>query len=608
MTAPDETVYDVVIVGAGLSGSILAKQLGEAGKKVLVLEAGTAESRTFDGYQALLGNFFDTIFRTPGSPWGTNEDALSPDVPGVPVPGGGYFHQVGPVQYRSTYERTVGGTMQHWLGTCLRMLPEDFSLRTHFQRGVDWPIGYGELAPDYERAEWEIGVSADVADQAYGGVEFRPDYQYPMEPIPSSWLDQRFGAAVDGLTVRMAGEDHRVTVRNTPAGRNSMPRGDYRPVGAVNRAEDWGPVPEGQDLARDYGERCQGNSACVPICPVQAKYNALKTLSKGTQTGNVRVMTQAVASRVLGSERTITGVEYMAYDDPASPRHTLGVARGRTYVLACHAVENAKLLLHSGIGNSSGQVGRNLSDHPTMLVWGMMPERIGPHRGPLATSGIEDFRGGAFRGDHAAFRIELGNDGWLWPLGGPEFTVHDAVIRRNLTGRALRDTMFEEVGRQFRMGALIEQLPDPDNRVTIDPRFVDQLGLPRPVVNYDLDAYVREGMAAAHRVTTRMFQRAGVDDHTGPTDLAPTAAWHGQEYVWDGAGHYSSTHLMGSGPHDSVVDSNQRAWDSDNLHVVGPGSMPTMGTANPSLTVAALAFRTSRDILDQLEARDGRPV
>jgi len=599
-----EEEYDVVIVGAGLSGSIIAKQLAEEKAKVLVIEAGTDQSRTFDGYQAQLQTFYDTLFRTPGSPYGTNPDALSPDIPGVPGERSAYFEQIGPVDFRSTYERTVGGTILHWLGTCLRMLPEDFELGTRFGRGRDWPIGYDDLVPDYERAELEIGVSADVAEQEYLGIEFSPGYGYPMQPIPPSWLDQRLGKALDGMSVSLGGEERTLRVRNTPAGRNSTPNGDYKPVGAVNRGPDWAPIEAGQDLARDYGQRCQGNSACTPICPVQAKYNSMKTLAKAADTGHVRIVTQAVVSRVLvdADESHVTGVEYLSYDAPDSPRHTVSIARGRTYVLACHAVENAKLMLHSGIAARSGELGRNLCDHPVLLVWGLMPERIGAHRGPLVTSGIEDLRGGSFRGEHAAFRIEVGNDGWLWPKGGPQGTAVEAVIRRNLAGRRLREELHERIGRQFRLGALIEQLPDRDNKVTLDPRYTDQLGLPRPVVSYDLDAYVREGIAAAHGITSQIFQRAGVEDCTEPVnEITANVQWRGQTFAWDGAGHYSGTHLMGDDPTSSVVDGHQRVWGYENLHAAGPGSMPTMGTANPSLTVAALAFRTATDIIKQLK-------
>ena len=162
--------------------------------------------------------------------------------------------------------------------------------------------------------------------------------------------------------------------------------------------------------------------------------------------------------------------------------------------------------------------------------------------------------------------------------------------------------MHERIGRQFRLGALIEQLPDPDNRVTLDPRYTDQLGLPRPVVSYDLDAYVREGMAAAHGITSRIFQRVGVEDCTEPVnEITTNVQWRGQTFAWDGAGHYSGTHLMGDDPSSSVVDGHQRVWGYENLHAAGPGSMPTMGTSNPSLTVAALAFRTAADIIKQLE-------
>jgi choline dehydrogenase-like flavoprotein len=73
--------------------------------------------------------------------------------------------------------------------------------------------------------------------------------------------------------------------------------------------------------------------------------------------------------------------------------------------------------------------------------------------------------------------------------------------------------------------------------------------------------------------------------------------------VWDGAGHYAGTHLMGADARTSVVDSHQRAWDQDNLHVVGAGSMPNMGTSNPTLTVAALAFRAAADIREQPRGR-----
>jgi choline dehydrogenase-like flavoprotein len=594
--------YDVVIVGAGICGSILARQAAEAGLTVLVLEAGTDLARTFKGYESQLQTFYDALYKTPEAPWAYNPNAPEPEIPGVPTPGATYFVEKG-IPFGSTYARALGGTTLHWMGTCLRMLPEDFEFRTRFQRGRDWPISYEQLAPDYERAEWEIGVSADVADQEHLGVTFRDGYEYPMRRIPASYSDKRLGAKVDGMTVKLGAGEHTLLVRNTPAGRNSTPRGDYQPVGAVDRGKGFGPPVEGQDLARDIGERCQGNTSCVPICPVQAKYNALKTLSKAADTGRVTVMPRAVAARVLVDGREVTGIRYLRYASPDSPHHATQIARGTTYVLACHAVENAKLMLMSDLQSPNGLVGANLQDHPTLLTWGLAPEQVGAYRGPLSTSGIEDLRGGAFRSEHAAFRIEVGNDGWIWPTGAPDSTTADAVAE-GLFGRALRERLRDEVGRQVRFGCLVEQPPVEANRVTIGSEH-DPLGLPKPVIDYHVDDYVLAGMSAASTIAQEIFAKAGIENRTDPQKtFAFKAEYGGHTLIWAGAGHFAGTHLMGADASSSVVDDHQRSWQHDNLYLAGAGSMPSMGTSNPTLTVAALAFRTSRSIID--DAKRGR--
>lgn len=604
--------YDVVIVGAGISGSIIALEAVRAGRSVLVIEAGTDLARTYAGYQSQLQTFYGALFKTPESPWAYNPNAPQPDIPGLPTPGAGYFVERNAQPYGSTYARSAGGTTLHWLGTCLRMLPEDFDFRTRYGHGLDWPIGYDDLAPDYERAEGEIGVSGDVNDQAHLGVTFRDGYDYPMRRIPPSYSDKRLADAVGGMTVEIGGEQRELLVRSTPAGRNSTPRGDYKPVGAVDHGEGYRAPAEGQALARDIGERCQGNTSCVPICPVQAKYNAQKTLSKAATAGpgTVTVMPQAVVSRVCVEGRRVTGIEYLRYASPSSPEHTTGVARGRTYVLACHAVENAKLLLISGLQTPAELVGANLQDHPTMLTWGLAPEQVGAYRGPLSTSGIEDLRGGAFRSEHSAFRIELGNDGWLWPTGAPDSTVAHAVMNDGLFGRDLRKRLRDVVGRQVRLGCLIEQPPDPSNRVTLADE-TDALGLPRPAIAYGLSEYVLNGMATAAGIARQIFAEAGIQDCTDPDKSFAFRSVNprgGQDLVWAGAGHFAGTHCMGADPELSVVDSHQRSWQHDNLFVTGAGSMPCMGTSNPTLTVAALAFRASTELIANPEERGGSAV
>ncbi len=609
--------YDVVIVGAGIAGAILARALTRAGKSVLVLEAGTGTARTWGGYQSNLESFYTANAKTPESPYPYNPDAPQPNVLDIGIPGTGYFVQQGPVTFGSTYTRTAGGTTLHWLGTCLRMLPEDFALRSRFGVGLDWPLGYDELQADYALAEMEIGVSADVGEQEYLGIRFPQDYVFPMRKIPQSWLDQVLGRTIDGRTVELGGVRRALQVRSTPQGRNSIPNPDYRypegygppdgargyrPVGAVD------PRRRGQDLARDLGQRCAGNSACVPICPIQAKYNALKSLAQADG-DRLTVAVQAVAARVLVEPDggRVTGIEYQAYADPSSPAHTTRTARGRIYVLAAHAVENAKLLLASNLARSSGLVGRNLMDHPVVLRWGLLPEPAGAYRGPLSTSGIEDLRGGDFRRDLSAFRIEIGNDGWTWPTGAPATWIDQAVDPGNLFGPRLRAFLADTVPRQMRLGFLIEQTPDPGNRVTIDPQYLDPLGNYRPVIQYAFSDYVAAGMAAGNELATRLFQWLGVDDRTNPAgSFVSSYTWRNQELLWGGAGHFAGTHIMGTSQGSSVVDSWQRTWDHSNLYAVGCGSFPTIGTSNPTLTLAALSFRTARSILRDLEPAQAR--
>ena len=119
--------------------------------------------------------------------------------------------------------------------------------------------------------------------------------------------------------------------------------------------------------------------------------------------------------------------------------------------------------------------------------------------------------------------------------------------------------------------------------------------------------FVLEGMltgfaGAAGAVALLTLVYVGLTNlNGGLTDPAksfvPNVTWKGATYAWGGAGHFAGTHIMGTDPSNSVVDDRQRSWDYDNLVVPGPGSMPTMGTANPTLTVAALAFRTARDVI-----------
>jgi choline dehydrogenase-like flavoprotein len=587
-----DEAYDVVVVGAGVNGALIAKHLTRARLRVLVLEAGPSTASAFDGYTRHLDHFYSASGKGPESAWPPAANAPQPDTKDVRE-GDGYFVQAGPDKYASSYSRLLGGSTLHWLGVSLRMLPEDFELRSRYGVGRDWPLGYADLEPYYRSAEWEIGVAADVADQTHLGIEFPDGYDYPMRRIPPSYSDRVLAAAVDGMQVTVGGSSVELKVRSYPAARNSIPRRGYEPAGTLDERLE----------VQVLGQRCAGNTACTPICPIQAKYHAGKTLGQADR-GYLHVIAQAVASKILLDPVSgmVHGIEYQRYEDPDSSRHTVHVARGRAYVLAAHAVENAKLILASGLGTANGLIGQGLMDHPALYAWGLSPVPVGAYRGPLSTSGIEELRGGAFRAGHAAFRFDIGNDGWRPTTGAPDTTTKDAVTKAGLFGRGLRDHLANALSRQVRFSVAVEQLWSSANHVGIDCRYTDPLGNPRPVISYHIDDYTLAGMAAATGVYRQVFARAGIQDHTDPTNSAwfPEARYNGATFHYHGMGHFAGTHVMGRSKQDSVVDTDQRSWEHRNLYLVGSGSFPSMGTSNPTLTMAALTLRTAEHMLVEL--------
>ena len=592
--------YDVAIVGAGPVGAILARRLGAAGARVLVLEAGPAAGRTWAEYEANVEQYRAAGFKVPNSPYYSPPDAPSPNVldirkltPGSLPDDNGYFVQDGPLPFASDYLRSQGGTMLHWLGTCLRMLPNDFEAGSRYGRGRDWPLCYDELRPFYEEAELELGVAADVEDQRYLGQTFGPGYVYPMHRIPPSYLDRCVAGEVDGRSALLDGQPCELLVSSTPQARNSMPNPHY------DGGRGYEPI--GAHGAPHQGLRCEGNSSCIPICPVQAKYNPLKTWARVE--GDVELRTQCVVSRLIHSGRgPISALEYIAYSDgeqPAAPERVTATV----FVLAGNSIENAKLLLASGVPNSSDQIGRNLMDHPYVLAWALMPYAVGAFRGPSSTSGIEVLRDGPFRSQRAAFRMEICNWGWDFAAFAPYAGVASAV-GDGLFGAELRARLADRIPRQFHFGFLFEQLPNPANRVYVDDAYLDPLGIPRPRIRYDVDLYTRAGMRAARELWTQLFAYLGASDATEYWQTDPGyLSYDGQPYSYHGAGHNVGTHRMGDKREDSVVDSDQRCWDHENLYLIGCGSLPTIATSNPSLTMAALAVRSVGSLRDDLGLR-----
>lgn len=532
---------DVVVVGGGVAGLLATWRLAQAGVKVLVLEAGPRTNRS-----EAVHLYRTAVARTPESPY--------PDTPYAPRPSvlalDGYYVQAGPVFFKSTYERRLGGTTWHWLGTTLRHLPNDMRLRTLYGVGEDWPISYDELEPWYLEAEQELGVAGESAEDL--GSPRSGDY--PMKALPLSYLDRQIALAVDKLGY---------SVHVTPQARNS-------------RAFDGRPP-------------CCGSGTCVPICPIAAKYDASVHARKAEQLG-VHILDQAVVYHVdVDAEGLVSAVRFRR---PDGSEHR---ALGRLFVIAANAIETPKLLLMSrtdalpnGVANSSDQMGRNLTDHPVQLSWALARQPLYPYRSPLENAGIEDLRDGEFRRTRSAFRMAIGEDGWSFPGTTPDVLASD-LVKEGLRGEALQREIRERAARQFRFAILVEQMPLPENRVTPDFEQLDPFGIPRPRVDYRLDDFTLAGMAEGRRVADQIFDAMGVSERH-----------HAEEH--NGAGHLMGTYRMGYDPKTSVVDREQRSHDHANLFLLGAGVFPTVGTANPTLTLAALSLWAAQTIRRDLSA------
>ena len=670
------TDFDVVIVGSGISGAMTASVLSNQGYRVLILEASRPAGNRQDNID---------LYYSQAWPWPGNNGAPTPKYPAA-TPGAktregadnnwhnppdqgppynkGYWMQSGDYDFNSTYDRVLGGTTNHWMGTALRNFPDDFKLKSKIgcksPYARDWPIGYDDLVPYYYAAEKIIGVSGEKnmyqnlnQDLDMGNLGIPEEFEdYPMPVIPLSYSDQQLKSKIDGLKVQTPiGLEVPISVEKTPQARNSTMY-DNRP-------------------------RCMGNSSCTPICPIQAKYDASVTINRiiapltkeeiANKSKRVPVVIkhQSVVDKVvIGTDDKVAEISYIEYtlkkefsedgedllnpDDYAVDTKTNKTVTAKVYVLAAHAIETPKILLNSPwkngttAANSSDQVGRNLMDHICLVYWGLTSEPVYQYRGPGSTGCIPQFRNiPELRKEYAAFRIEIGNFGWSWPTFAPSTTLQNLIDpsaaaplpngetpppAKPLYGHALREELGRQISSQMRVAMELESVAVPDSRVTlateneyIDKTYpnspkTDSLGIPRPVLNYVLSKYTIDTAAFAKQVAMDIFEKAGITDYSWSDPLAPGFVKTGgtekkpEGFQLRGAGHVIGTTIMGEDPSNSVVNANQQCHDHENLFIVGSSVYPTTATANPTLTIAATSLRTGIKILEYLNPKISKPI
>jgi glucose dehydrogenase len=489
-----------------VAGALTAYKLAKAGFQVRILEAGPEVNRS----QAV-ANFAKTLDPAQTYPhslgdqprWGSDN---------------AYYQQVGPETFGGLYERAVGGTTWHWIGSCLRFLESDFELYKRYGVGADWPIELNELKRFYTEAESELGVSGSAA----------------MPALSSSFLDQQ---------VAKAALKYRLKVEVFPAARNSQSY-QGRPA-------------------------CQGHASCFPICPIGAKYDASIHIKLAQQAG-ATLMYNTRARRLLSSRGRVTGLEI---DGPNGPLRMDADA----YILAANAVESPRLLLFSQLDRFP--TGRFLMGMSGQISWALAPEPVWPYRSPQVISGITQFRDGPWRKDRAASLLSIGNDGW--PGHSPP-ELAQRYIQQGFIGAALVEKIRHHASRQLLLVTNCEELGRAENRISLSDNM-DSSGVPKPSVRFQLGEYTRAAIDHSVLIHARIFD-----------SMQATEVHHVEEST-DPA-HIAGTCRMGNDPKQSVVNSNLRHHDLDNLYVVGSSVFPTVGSAPPTLTIAALALRLAHSL------------
>lgn len=454
-----------------------------------------------------------------------------------------------------------------WRGNTPRFTPSDFKLSTTYQISDDWPISYDDLLDDYIAAEDELGVAGD-------GGEWNQEMQgkrgkdYPLSKIPQAlgdvMLKQSIDVADQGKPLKVDG--HEIRLVATPQARVTK--------------DGW------------KGRRqCQGNASCIPICPTGAKYDAGVHIRLAAKLG-VEFYTQRAVTRVrLDASGKVDGIVFRSWDKPQVDQSI----EAKYVVLACNGIETPRLWLASKLDNSRDLVGRRLMDHVQSDAVARTPKPIYPFRGPQNTSSIVSFLDHADRKSVSAFNISVGNDGWgrytddKGKIKGPTNIFEDiawnggAMTFGDDLQKKLRDDPATAITYLQRLSFSTEQLPDPDNRVTLADEK-DAFGMPRPKISYKISDYSKRSLTYARSVARRIFEGVGMmpDGNNYPN------------FSYSGAGHLMGTCRMGMSKLDSVVDSNGKSHSHPNLYVVGSSVFVTGSCVNPTLTLAALTLRSAR--------------
>jgi choline dehydrogenase-like flavoprotein len=526
--------FDAVVIGSGAGGGPLAATLAKAGMKVLILEKGPHHKR-----EQFIHDEIGIVRRDFFLP------ALIDDPHTLIRPG----EEKSERSHLGWIAQCVGGGTVHMAGYFYRLHPDDFRVRSKygaFEEVADWPFPYDELEPYYTKVEQEIGVSGKAGVNRFEGPRSKP---YPMPPLGEHPMVEWFDDASRKL------------------GLNAFP--SPRAI-----------------ASRDFGNRkaCAYCDFCGSYgCETGAKSSTLESvIPEALATGNAEVRARCMVRHV-----SATGCVYI---DEHGAEHRV---RAKIVVVACSAVESARLLLLSGVANSSGLVGRHLQFSASSSGRGHW--RYGKNddvlkfKHPFMERSFQDFyflpdgsKGGTLR--------------FGFPHANPIFTAwrlaHEGPSTR--WGAILKQKI-KEWYHEFRaveFEAFHDFFPNKSTFVDLDPDIKDRWGLPAARVHLD--------EPKLHEQVGEFLRKKGCE----------ILAAAGADEVEAGAAGATTPHLVhgtcraGNDSKTSVLNKYCQSHDLPNLFVTDGSFMPTSGGVPTTLTIMANSYRVGDYIVDQ--AKRGR--
>ena len=557
---------DVVIVGLGAAGGVAALPLAEAGLDIVGLEAGS---------RLTTRDFAPDEIRNNVRDWPFAVHKCDSEVPTMRRTRSGAANQGG----GHPMMNAVGGTTLHYWAQSWRLNPWDFKVVSETRRRYgasripadstveDWPFGYEELEPYYDRVEHEIGVSGQAGNvngqknlrgNLFEGARAR---EYPMPALRwTGYLDRMADAA---------------------------------------RTLGWQPFP---GPAAINSMAYQGRSGCMYHghcnkggCHVDAKNSpAVTTIPRAEATGRLRVVTHATVTQIeTDNQGRVTGVTYVQdreeFFQPA-----------RFVLVASYTYENVRLLLLSksrpyplGLSNNHAQVGKHyLSHHQGAGVTALFPYDLHAWYGlPAQGVAVDDFADDNF--DHSGLDFIGGGNMWVYSDRRPISAASMSTFGRAPSwGSAWKAFIKENADRTNSAYIQKTTLPYASNYLDLDPVVTDPLGY--PVIRITGE-YKQNELAIANYLQDKMarwYREAGAIE-------VVRGGLGGQMGVSTHA--YGGTR-MGNDPETNVVNRYGLSHEVPNLGVLGASVMGTSGARNPTLTAQALAWRTAEYVANNWQS------